>query len=134
MPEQTKTLIKQYYDAFNTQDMNSFLALLDDNVVHHINQGQLEIGRETFAKFMQRMAKSYQEKITSLVVMVNEDGSRAAAEFIVEGKYLVSDHGLPEAKGQTYSLPCGAFFSIRNNKITRVSNYYNLQDWLDQVS
>ncbi|MBZ0222866.1 MAG: isopropylmalate/homocitrate/citramalate synthase, partial [Dokdonella sp.] len=29
--------------------------------------------------------------------------------------------------------PGGAFFEIHDGRITRVSNYYNLQDWLRQV-
>ena len=53
---------------------------------------------------------------------------------MVHGEYLRSDEGLPEAKGQKYVLPGGAFFEIRHGKIARVSNYYNLQDWIAQVS
>lgn len=128
-----KKLIQQYYDAFNKQDMDAFIALLDDNVVHHINQGDEELGKASFAKFMQRMTKSYREHISSLTIMVNEDGTRAAAEFIVDGEYLENDAGLPKASGQSYRLPCGTFFSIKNDKITRVTTYYNLQNWLEQV-
>ena len=40
----------------------------------------------------------------------------------------------PRAKGQTYVLPAGAFFAIRNGQITRVTNYYNLTEWLMQVA
>lgn len=65
--------------------------------------------------------------------MSNEDGSRAAAEFVVHGEYLAGDEGLPPAKGQKYRLPAGAFFDIRDGKVARVTNYYNLQDWIAQV-
>jgi len=27
----------------------------------------------------------------------------------------------------------GAFFEIENNVVKRITNYYNLQDWLRQV-
>ena len=60
-------------------------------------------------------------------------GSRAAAEFIVSGTYLDNDEGLPEAKGQTYKLPAGSFFEIRDGKIARITTYYNLTDWISQV-
>jgi len=40
---------------------------------------------------------------------------------------------LPPANGQKYVLPGGAFFDIRGGKIARVTNYYNLQDWIAQV-
>ena len=128
------TLINHYYDAFNKGDMKTFLNLLTDDVIHDINQGGREIGKETFAHFMQRMNHNYREQLKNIVVMVNEDGSRAAAEFVVHGTYLNSDEGLPPAKGQTYVLPAGAFFEIKNNKVARISNYYNLGDWIKQVS
>ena len=61
-------------------------------------------------------------------------GARAAAEYVVHGQYLKDDEGLPPARGQEYVLPGGAFFDIRGERIARVSNYYNLQDWIAQVS
>ena len=59
--------------------------------------------------------------------------ARAAAEFVVHGKYLATDEGLPEANGQTYLLPAGAYFDLAEGKIARVSVYYNLADWTRQV-
>ena len=64
----------------------------------------------------------------------HRDGARAAAEFNVHGTYKATDSGLPEAKGQTYVLPAGTFFAIRDGKIARVTTYYNLTDWIAQVS
>jgi steroid delta-isomerase-like uncharacterized protein len=69
-----------------------------------------------------------------MVIMTNDDGTRAAAEFVVLGEYLVTDEGLPEAKGQKYRLPAGAFFDIKGGKVARITNYYNLEDWIRQVS
>ena len=60
-------------------------------------------------------------------------GTRAAAEFTVLGTYLNTDEGLPPANGQTYRLPAGAFFELRNGRVARISNYYNLPDWIAQV-
>ena len=57
----------------------------------------------------------------------------AAAEYVVHGEYLIADDGLPPANGQKYVLPGGAFFDIRDGSISRISNYYNLEDWLAQV-
>lgn len=131
--QSTKQLVEKYYNAFNTQNMNEFISLLADDVRHDINQGGHEIGKQEFVSFMDRMNKSYKEKVTNLVIFASEDGKRAAAEFVIEGTYLKTDAGLPEATGQTYSLPCGAFFQVVDGKITRVTMYYNLQDWLRQV-
>lgn len=126
-------LIEHYYAAFNAQDMDTFLSLLTDDVIHDINQGGCEVGREAFARFMTRMNASYREQIVDLCVMVAADGRRAAAEFTVLGEYLKTDTGLPPATGQQYRLPAGAFFDLRDGKVARVTNYYNLNDWLAQV-
>ena len=125
--------IRAYYDAFNRQDMEAFLALLTDDVVHDINQGERQVGKDIFARFMQHMNHCYKENLTDMVIMASDDGKRASAEFIVNGKYLKTDEGLPEANGQTYRLPAGTFFTIRDGKIARVVTYYNLTDWTRQV-
>ena len=70
----------------------------------------------------------------SIVVCVACDSTRAAAEYEVHGSYLADDEGLPPATGQRYVLPGGAFFDVRDGRIARVSNYYNLSDWIAQVS
>ena len=134
MRQATVKLLQKYYEAFNAQDMDTFLSLLTDDVIHDINQGDREIGKDTFSAFMDRMNKNYKETIVDIVVMSNEAGDRAAVEFTVLGEYLATDEGLPEANGQTYKLPAGAFFDIRDGKVARVTNYYNLEDWIAQVS
>jgi steroid delta-isomerase-like uncharacterized protein len=132
-PNDTLDLIDRYYAAFNRGDRETMLALLSENVVHDLNQGARETGRETFRLFMQRMDRSYSEQLTDIVMMVSADGRRAAAEYVVHGEYKADDEGLPPARGQRYVLPGGAFFEIEKGCITRVTNYYNLQDWIAQV-
>ncbi|MBK8815043.1 MAG: nuclear transport factor 2 family protein [Methylococcaceae bacterium] len=134
MNQNTVNLIEQYYAAFNNADMETFLNLLTDDVIHDINQGKRETGKDAFKQFMACMNYNYKEQLVDMVIMSTPDGSRAAAEFVVLGKYLKSDEGLPEAKGQEYKLPAGAFFEIRDNKVARITNYYNLQDWIAQVN
>lgn len=134
MHSSTLQLINDYYDAFNRQDMPHFLGLLTDNVVHDINQGGRETGKEAFDVFMRRMNEHYREQIEELTVLSNEAGSLAAAEFTVAGEYLKTDDGLPPADGQTYRLRACAFFSIEDGRISRVSNCYNLPDWIAQVT
>ena len=130
----TQDLIKAYYAAFNKMDIETFLSLLTDDVEHHINQGEIEKGKAAFRKFMGVMDEHYQEKLVDLVIMVNEDGTRAAAEFFIEGVYKKTQEGLPPAHGQKYRIPVGAFFQIRGGKVARIANYYNLPDWINQVS
>lgn len=132
-PATTSDLVRAYYAAFNAGDRDAMLALLTDDVAHDLNQGARETGREAFAAFMRRMDTSYRERLDDIVVMTSSDGTRAAAEYVVHGEYLADDAGLPPARGQRYVLPGGAFFAIRDGRIARVSNYYNLEDWIAQV-
>lgn len=127
-------VLQAYYAAFNAGDMPAFLDLLTDDVVHDINQGERQVGKAAFAEFMTKMNRCYRERLADIVIMTSADGRRAAAEFVVHGEYLADDEGLPPANGQTYVLPAGAFFEIENGKVARISNYYNLNDWVAQVN
>jgi len=129
----TSKLIAEYYDRFNSGNRKLFLELLTDDVIHDLNQGGRETGKSTFATFLERMDRCYREQISDIQICASADEKHAAAEYIVKGTYLSQDDGLPPANGQTYTLPGGAFFEIRSGKIARVTNYYNLQDWLSQI-
>lgn len=130
----TEKVIAAYYDAFNRGDWAGMLALMAEDVIHDVNQGGRETGRDAFAAFLARMQRCYAERLSDIVVMVDRGGGRAAAEYVVHGRYLAADQGLPPARGQTYRLPGGAFFELRGGQITRVTNYYNLEDWLRQIA
>lgn len=126
--------IARYFEAFNAGDTDAMLDCLDEQIAHHVNEGKIRVGKEKFAEFCAHMSRCYKEELTGMVIFSNADGTRAAAEFIVNGTYLETDAGLPEAKGQTYRLPGGSFFELKNGKISRVTTYYNLADWIAQVS
>ena len=126
-------LLTRYYDAFNRSDNQGMLDCLSDDVVHDINQGSRQAGKAAFAAFLAHMDRCYTEQLADIVLMASEDGTRASAEFVVHGKYLATDQGLPAAEGQTYVLPAGAFFDLAGDAVTRVSVYYNLADWTAQV-
>ena len=129
-----REVVSRYFDAFNAGDTQAMLALVTEDVEHHVNQGGVRHGRIAFAEFNAHMARCYAERLEEIVVMVAEDGARAAAEFVVHGEYRVTDAGLPPAHGQRYTLPAGTFFALRGGRIARIATCYNLQDWIRQVS
>ncbi len=126
-------IVTAYFEAFNTGDVDGMLACLTDDVAHHVNEGGIRRGKDQFRAFCTHMNRCYAEALTDMVVLVSQDAQRAAAEYIVNGTYLETDAGLPDASGQTYRLPAGSFFDIRDGKIARVTTYYNLADWIRQV-
>ena len=131
---ETIALITRYYDAFNASDATAMLACLTDDIEHRVNEGAHRIGKPLFAEFCSHMGVSYRETLKDIVIFASDDGTRAAAEFMVHGTYLQTDPGLPPAKGQTYILPAGGFFDVRGGKIARITTFYNLNDWVRQVS
>jgi steroid delta-isomerase-like uncharacterized protein len=134
MQKQAIQVIEKYYDAFNKGLMEDFFSLLTEEVIHDINHGKQEQGKERFRAFMKKMHHHYKEKAVELIVFANQEGTRGAAEFFIEGTYLATDVSLPPARGQKYRLRCGAFFDLRQGKISRVTNYYNLNEWLSQIT
>src|SRR5262249_19833863 len=110
-------VIKKYYDTFNRDERESFFNLLAEDVVHDINHGGQKIEKKESQTFMDRMHRHYQEQVVELIILANENGTRAAAEFFIEGVYLKTDSNLPPARGQKYRLRCGAFFELKEDKI-----------------
>ena len=98
--QSTLALIARYYAAFNAGDAEGMLACLSDDIAHDINQGTRETGKEAFRAFLARMEAAYAERLDDIVVMASEDGRRASAEFVVHGRYLRGEEGLPPAHGR----------------------------------
>ena len=127
-------IIQRYFDAFNADDYDTMLACVTEDVAHHVNEGKIRTGRAAFGEFCAHMARCYGETLTDIVVLSDATGTRAAAEYVVNGTYLATDPGMPEAHGQSYRLPAGSFFEVSDGQISRVTTYYNLADWMAQVA
>ena len=76
---QAIALVAGYCAAFNRGDWHGMLSLLADGVVHGLNQGPRETGRDAFAAFLQRMDRSCRERLHDIVA--SADGTRASAEY-----------------------------------------------------
>lgn len=127
-------IVKQYYSAFNEKNFEGMLALLHPEVRHEPNQGNVRIGIEKFTEFMKSMDDSYEETLTDMVFFTEPTDKRISVEFVVNGIYKKGDEGFPAAHGQKYILPAAAFLEITDEKISRVTTYYNLELWIKLVS
>ena len=129
----SKELIKKYYDHFNKQEFDQMIGCLDKNIVHELNEGDSQEGLDAFKAFMKVMDAHYSEQVKELLVFEG-NANRFAAEFFIDGVYKKSQDGLPEAKNQKYYIRVGAFFEVKDQKITRVTNHYNLKNWIEVVN
>jgi steroid delta-isomerase-like uncharacterized protein len=98
-------LIEAYFAAFNRGDTDSMLAMVSDDIAHHVNEGGTRTGKEAFAEFNAHMVRCYRERLGDIVVFRSADPTRAAAEF-----------------------------TVADGRITRITTYYNLSNWIAQVS
>lgn len=128
-------IIKSYFAAFNAGDTKTMLSLLHPDVIHEINQGETQIGLESFTKFMAHMDECYKEELKDMSIFSSDSATdnRVSAEYVVHGTYLKTDGQLPEARQQNYAIRAGSFFEINGGKIKRVTTYYNLPRWIEMV-
>ncbi|MFN6086429.1 MAG: nuclear transport factor 2 family protein [Fluviicola sp.] len=124
---------KEYYTFFNSKNWQGMLDLLHPDVKHEANQGDTRVGKQLFTEFLAHMDTCYDEKLTDMVFFSEESNTRVAVEFVVNGIYKSTDSDLPEAKGQKYVLPAGAFLEIKDGLIYRITTYNNLPLWMELV-
>jgi steroid delta-isomerase-like uncharacterized protein len=134
MMTDAEQLVRRFFDAFNSSDRKQMLDLVHDDMILDVNQHGREIGKDSFNWFLAGLVRHYSDYLTDIVIMSSPDHSRVSAECTVRGTYLTTAEGLPEATGQSFSLPIGFFFEIDDNLITRMTMYYNLNEWIRQVS
>jgi steroid delta-isomerase-like uncharacterized protein len=132
--DRTAALILRYVAARNRGDIDGMLDCLSDDIAHDVNNGARQVGKPAFRAYLENLLQHYREEIRDVVVMSVDDGTRAAAEFSVQGVYQSDDAGLPPAHGQRYTLPAGAFFAINQGKIARITHYRNQREFSAQVS
>jgi steroid delta-isomerase-like uncharacterized protein len=126
--------VQAYYQHFNDKNWQGMLDLLHPEIKHEANQGGTRIGKALFAEFLAHMERCYDERLTDMVFLSEPTNTRVAVEFVVNGTYISTDSDLPEANGQKYVLPAGAFLAVTDGKIARVTTYYNLPLWMEMVS
>ena len=120
-------LITRYYDAFNAGDMDAMLGLLHEDVAHDINQGRREVGRHAFGHFMERMNRLSRFQF----LFQRLDGPhRHVSPQGLHG--LAGGQGRVAARAERKEDP-ERLLQVLDGLIRRVTNYYNLEHWLQQV-
>ena len=130
----TTSLLERCFQAFNANDHAVLLTSLADDVALEVNQGAREFGRERFRWFLALRTRHFNDRVSDIVIMTDESGGRAAAEFTLRGRYVATAGDLPSAAGQSYSLAVGIFLEIDDGLITRVSAHFNMAELIAQLS
>jgi ketosteroid isomerase-like protein len=105
--EQTRAMVRRYYDSLIERDWDTFVALLTEDVRYEIPQTSERItGKERYLRFNQEYPGDWQLSVTRLVA----DGSTAAAS----SNFTVGDERMV---GVT-------FFELDGDLISRVTDFW----------
>lgn len=127
-------IVKSYYDAFNRKDVDAILSICHDDVINDRNQADSQTGKENLKNFLETAWQHFDEKVFNVDLMANHDQSNVAAEYLVKGTYYKTKQGLFPANNQYYEILCSSLFKVKNGKISRITRYYNVKQWLDIVN
>lgn len=130
---ETQHLIKNYYQWFNSSQLDKLETLIDKNIIHEINYKRFS-GKDNFIKFISENKKNYNEHIDNYILMISKDGRYATTKIKISGEYLHTDDSAIPAHGQHYTLSVLNYFEIKNNKIVKANAFYNEENWQEQVS
>jgi len=126
-------LVKKYYEEFNKKNIEGILDLCSDNVINEPNQGENQIGKELLRNFFKISWSHFKEDVYDLDILCNQDGSNVATEYTVRGTYFNTKENLFPATNQKYDITCTTLFKFKDNKISKITRYYNTKKWLDMV-
>ncbi len=127
-------MLKRLFVALNAGDRDATLACLGPDVVFDTFEGVRRIGREEVRRVLAERGSVYRETMRDLVLMTEDSGRRAAAEFTLRGIYQGTAPGLPTASGQAFSVPGGAFFDIEDDGlVARASFVINAAELVRQL-
>lgn len=125
MKEALKTLVQKYVDAFNNNNINLMLSLIDDNVKFESisnSTGSTAInGRLQLAQVVQQSLGYFEER-TQTINSWTIDKNRVAIEVTIHCKLAKSIPGGAEA-GEKLVLNGASFFTIKKGKILKMVEY-----------
>ncbi|TDU90079.1 ketosteroid isomerase-like protein [Kribbella voronezhensis] len=105
--EQTRTVVREYFDRMIARDWEAFGQLVSDDVVYELPQtGERITGRDRFVQFNREYPGDWQITVTRLIA----DGSAAAGSM----NFTVGDEQLV---GLVY-------FEVPDGVITRITDFW----------
>lgn len=105
--EQTRAVVRQYFDTMSARNWDGFGALFTDEVVYEIPQtGERIIGRDRLVRFNREYPGDWRLTVTRLIA----DGSTAAASM----NFTVGDE----------EMVALVYFELSGALITRVTDFW----------
>lgn len=125
-PAETRKLIETWLSAYSARRIDDMLACVSDNAALDISGQERVTGRRQIRFALAERFKQFEESVADIEIMMNDSGTRGAAEFTLRGRYRSDADELPPASGQPYSQLAGIFFEVEGGLFSRLSYRFNL--------
>ncbi len=122
-----QTIASRFIEALNERDFQAISSVLDEDVALDTMLGQRTIGAEPLRMAIMSYFRHFDEQFSDIVVMHDAFGQRVAVDATARGYYRQSFPGLPQASGQSYSIPSVFVFEIDGGLVTRLTHYRNIR-------
>lgn len=132
MATDAESIIKDSIDAANSHDINKFTTFYTDDCIYEdMAMGRVNRGKEELKAFFQEMFVMSPDVKFELKSAFSF-GDWAASEWVMTGTHAGDTPELP-ASGKSFTIRGASITQMRNGKVSRQSDYWNLMSLLQQT-
>ena len=128
-PEQ---VVRDFYAAYARRDIDEMMSHVSDGIVEDLSGVGLVTGAQQEREFLAGVIASFPDLVTELTGVL-ACGDVVAVEWRRAGTISGAPWtGLP-ASGKPFALRGGAFLEVSENKITRITGYYDTAEFARHI-
>jgi steroid delta-isomerase-like uncharacterized protein len=132
MATDAEKMVKEYVVAWNSHDMERVISFYtDDCVCEDLGAGVVNHGKKELEVFFKASFDAFPDMKFELKSVFSA-GDWVASEYISSGTHAHSGFGIP-ATGKRFSIRTASIAEMRDGKICRSADYYNMVTFLQQV-
>ena len=120
------------FAAFNARDWDNVLALVDPECVLEIGSNARMTGVTGAREIIGFYEQFYEMRFVSYRHFVA--AHRSSTEAMMRVKYIATEPGMPEARGQVCDVPFACFGEVRGGRYTRIRMIFSFVEWINIVS
>ena len=133
MASDTEKMMSDYLTAWNTHDVEKLLSFFTDDCVYNCTpMGKVSRGKQELKDFISNTFTEFPDFKLEMKSAFNA-GDRGAGEWVMSGTFAHSNMPGVTATGKKFSIPGATINKFSGGKISRVTNYWNLAAFLQQV-
>jgi steroid delta-isomerase-like uncharacterized protein len=126
------TAVDAWVAALNAHDPDAVAAVFaPDAVFMNVGAGQRHEGRDAIRADHENLFGMWSD-LTVQKMPYLVDGDRWAGEWTMSGVHTGDTPGLP-ATGKSFTISGGGFGQVRDGKVVRTTQYWNMAEFLTQV-